>query len=133
MNEETLQRNRNSKLVPNIDVHFKFTQPICGGNPQAKKLTENTVSKPVKLVRTWQRQTWNHSEGMPPQPSPPRAPKENNPYCRCKYSNKITNLTRKLTAIRVFPLAQIENIASQEIEIIEQFKRESKGSLLKIV
>jgi len=40
MNEETLQRNRNSKLIPNIDVDFKFTQPTCGGNPQAKKLTE---------------------------------------------------------------------------------------------
>ena len=46
MNEETLQRNRNSKLLPNIDVDFKFTQPTCGGNPQTKKLIiKNTVGK----------------------------------------------------------------------------------------
>lgn len=32
--------------------------------------------------------------------------------------------------MRVFPLAQVENIASQEIEIIGQFKRDSKRGLL---
>lgn len=63
-----------------MNVDSKFTQPTCGTNTRYEN-NRKTVFKPVKLVRSWQRQTWNHSEGMPSQPLAPRTPTKNNPCC----------------------------------------------------